>query len=41
MVSGIRPWLLIAGRVGKGIDNHIGAPRLRGMLELVYTTSAW
>ena len=37
MVSEIRPWLLVAGRVGKGLDNQIGAPRLRGMLELVFT----
>lgn len=37
MISQIRPWLAIAGRLGKGLDDHIGAPRFRGMLELVYT----
>jgi hypothetical protein len=36
MISEIRPWLAVAGRLGKGIDDHIGAPRLRGMLEVVY-----
>jgi hypothetical protein len=41
MVSEIRPWLAIAGRVGKGLDNQIGAPRLRGMLELVYRGTSW
>lgn len=41
MISEIRPWLAVAGRVGKGIDDHIGAPRLRGMLELVYRADAW
>jgi hypothetical protein len=41
LVSEIRPWLAIAGRVGKGLDNQIGAPRLRGMLELVYRGTSW
>jgi hypothetical protein len=36
MGSDIRSWLSIAGRIGKGIDDEIGAPRFRGMLELVY-----
>jgi hypothetical protein len=36
MASDIRSWLSIAGRVGKGIDDEIGAPRFRGMIELVY-----
>ena len=35
MTSEIRSWLSIAGRVGKGIDDEIGAPRFRGMLEIV------
>lgn len=35
MASDIRSWLSIAGRIGKGIDDEIGAPRFRGMLELV------
>ena len=33
--------LAIAGRIGKGIDNHIGAPRSRAMVEVVYIGSAW
>jgi hypothetical protein len=37
MISRIRPWLAVAGRVGTGLDDHIGAPRFRGMLELVYS----
>ena len=41
MISEIRPWLAVAGRIGKGIDDHIGAPRLRAMLELVYRADAW
>lgn len=40
LVSRIRPWLAVAGRVGKGIDDQIGAPRLRAMLELVYVGGA-
>ena len=32
----IRPWLAVAARVGKGLDDQIGAPRFRGLLELVY-----
>jgi hypothetical protein len=39
MISEIRPWLAVAGRLGKGLDDHIGAPRLRAMLELVYRGS--
>ena len=35
MTSDIRPWLSLAGRIGKGINDEIGAPRFRGMLELV------
>ena len=30
------PWLAVACRVGKGLDDQIGAPRFRAMLELVY-----
>jgi hypothetical protein len=37
LVSEIRPALLAAARIGKGIDDHIGAPRFRAMFELVYT----
>ena len=40
VISRIRPWLAIAARVGKGIDDHIGAPRFRAMLELVYEGGA-
>lgn len=36
MASDIRPWLSVAGRIGAGINDEIGAPRFRGMLELVY-----
>lgn len=36
MASDIRSWLSVAGRVGRGIDDEIGAPRFRAMLELVY-----
>lgn len=36
MASDIRSWLSVAGRIGKGIDDEIGAPRFRAMLELVY-----
>jgi hypothetical protein len=36
MASDIRSWFSIAGHIGKGIDDEIGAPRFRGMLELVY-----
>jgi hypothetical protein len=39
LVSEIRPWLLVAARLGKGIDDQIGSPRFRGMLELVYAGS--
>jgi hypothetical protein len=41
MISEIRPWLSVAGRVGKGLGDQIGAPRLRGMLELVYRSPSW
>jgi hypothetical protein len=36
IASDVRAWLSIAGRVGTGIDDEIGAPRFRGMLEVVY-----
>lgn len=36
MASDIRTWLSVAGRVGTAIDDEIGAPRFRGMLEVVY-----
>lgn len=36
VVSDIRPWLAVAVRAGKGIDDQIGAPRFRAMLEVVY-----
>lgn len=41
MISRIRPWLAVAGRAGKGLDNQIGAPRFRAMIELVYEGGAW
>jgi hypothetical protein len=37
LVSRIRPWLAVAGRVGRGLDDQIGAPRFRGLLEIVYS----
>jgi hypothetical protein len=40
LVSKVRPWLAIAGRIGKGIDDQIGAPRLRAMLEVAYIGGA-
>jgi hypothetical protein len=40
MISRIRPWLAIAMRVGKGLDDQIGAPRFRAMFELVYEGNA-
>jgi hypothetical protein len=36
MVSQIRPWLAVAGRVGLGLDDEIGSPRFRGLVEVVY-----
>lgn len=40
VITRIRPWLAIAARVGKGIDDHIGAPRFRAMVEVVYAGGA-
>ena len=40
VISRIRPWLAVAARVGKGLDDHIGAPRLRALVELVYAGGA-
>jgi len=37
LVSRIRPYLAVAARVGRGLDDQIGAPRFRGMLEIVYS----
>jgi hypothetical protein len=31
-----RSWLAVAVRVGTHLDDQIGAPRFRAMLELVY-----
>ncbi|HTL31596.1 MAG TPA: hypothetical protein VL326_00650 [Kofleriaceae bacterium] len=36
MVSEIRTWLAVAGRVGMGLDDEIGSPRFRGLVEVVY-----
>jgi hypothetical protein len=36
VVTDIRPWLAVAVRAGKGIDDQIGAPRFRAMIEVVY-----
>jgi hypothetical protein len=41
MVSQIRPWLSVGARIGKGIDDHIGAPRFRAMFELAFAGSAF
>ena len=40
VVSRIRPWLALGVRVGKGIDDHIGAPRSRAMIEVAYIGAA-
>ncbi len=40
IVSRISPGLATAVRVGKGIDDHIGAPRVRAMVELVYSAGS-
>jgi hypothetical protein len=40
VVSKIRPWLAVAVRLGKGIGDQIGAPRLRGMIEVAYIGGA-
>jgi hypothetical protein len=36
MVSEIRTWLAVGGRIGFGVGDQIGAPRFRGLLEVVY-----
>lgn len=36
VVSRIRPWWAVAARVSTGLNDQIGAPRLRALLELVY-----
>lgn len=40
LIGRIRPWLAVAARVGTGLDDQIGAPRFRAMLELDYTGAA-
>jgi hypothetical protein len=40
VVSRIRPWITVGARIGKGIDDQIGAPRFRAMLEVAYTPGA-
>jgi hypothetical protein len=40
LISRIRPHLAVAARIGKGLDDHIGAPRFRAMVELVYEGGA-
>jgi len=35
-IGQFRSWLGFAFRVGKGLDDHIGAPRFRAMFELIY-----
>jgi len=36
LVSRPRPWLAVAFRIGTHVDDQIGAPRFRAMLELAY-----
>lgn len=36
LVSELRSYLAIAGRVGIGLDQEIGSPRFRGLVEVVY-----
>jgi hypothetical protein len=38
--SRIRSWLAFGVHLGKGIDDHIGAPRFRAMLEVAYIGGA-
>ena len=40
VVSRIRPWITVGVRAGKGIDDHIGAPRFRAMLEVAFAPGA-
>ena len=35
-IGQVRSWFGFAVRVGKGLDDHIGAPRFRAMFELIY-----
>ncbi len=39
VIGRIRPWLAVAARVGTGLDDQIGAPRFRAMLEVDYVGS--
>ena len=41
VTSRIRSWLAVGARIGKGIDDHIGAPRFRAMLEVAYIGGAF
>lgn len=40
LISRIRPWWAVAARVSTGLNDQIGAARLRAMLELVYVGGA-
>jgi hypothetical protein len=40
VVSRIRPWWAVAARVGTGLNDQIGAPQFRALVELVYAGGA-
>jgi hypothetical protein len=40
VIGRIRPWLAVAVRAGTGLDDQIGAPRFRAMVELDYIGTA-
>ncbi|NVB85305.1 MAG: hypothetical protein HOV81_43480 [Kofleriaceae bacterium] len=40
LVGKIRPWLAVGVRIGKGLDDQIGAPRFRGLLEVAFEPGA-
>lgn len=40
LVSRIRSWLAVGVHIGKGLDDQIGAPRFRGLLEVAFEPGA-
>lgn len=40
LVGRIRPWLAVGVHLGKGLDDQIGAPRFRGLLEVAFQPGA-
>lgn len=41
LVGDIRPYLAVAARAGTGLDDQIGAPRFRALVEVVYRGAAF